>query len=82
MNMMKLVSRHPEGRFVIQNDAGAYLTDPGYPWNQDAQKAVRFSTAQDAQHILDQLCVAKTVMGGYCTVNVDGSPKLSVVPLT
>jgi hypothetical protein len=80
--MMKLVWRNPLGRFVIKNDQGAYVTDPGYPWNQDVEKAVRFATAQDAQHIADNLCAAGAVMGGYCVVNPDDSPRLTVVELT
>lgn len=81
MQKQRLVCSDPAGRFLIVNHTGQYLTDPGYPWTNDPNKALKFLTQADAEYIMHGLCGARAVMGGYAVTTKLNECNLRVVQL-
>ncbi len=81
MQKQRLVYRDPAGTFVIQNSESQYLTDPGYAWTSDQNKALRFLTQADAEYIMHGLCGARAVMGGYAVTTKLNECRLCAIQL-
>lgn len=65
--MIKLVSRKPNGEYIIAHVLGMFLTDSTGAWGSNLDQALCFESESDAQFIVDGLVQARAVMGGIKT---------------